>query len=125
MTIETAIRRTDSLKHNTYTDAEKIAWLSKADWMIKRHIIDTHEGADAIPYGGYDDTTDMTTKLLAPEPYDEMYLAWLQAQMDLSNGEYEKYNASILTFNAEYEAFENYYNRNHLPLSGGPKRFLF
>lgn len=124
MTIHNAITRTDTLKYNTYEHAEKIAWLSKLDWMIKRNIIDTHEGGETVPFGGYDADTDTMAELLAPAPYDEVYLRWLEAQIDLANGEIDKYNASITLFNAEYEAFENYYNRNHLPLSAG-KRFLF
>lgn len=124
MTLQNAIARTDTLKYNTYEPAEKIAWLSKLDWMIKKNIIDTHEGGEAVFFGGYDADTDTRTELLAPAPYDEVYLRWLEAQIDLANGEIDKYNASIMLFNAEYEAFENYYNRNHLPLSAG-KRFLF
>ena len=124
MKIIDAISRVDALYFNTFSNAEKIAWLSKADWMIKRHIIDTHEGGDAIAFKGYDTDTDMQTQLLAPVPYDEMYLTWLQAQMELALKETDNYNASILTFNSEYEAFENYYNRNHMPLCRG-SRFLF
>ena len=124
MKIIDAISRADALFFNTFSNLDKIAWLSKADWMIKRHIIDTHEGGEALEFKGYNADTDPETELLAPPPYDEMYLPWLQAQMELALKETENYNASILTFNTEYEAFENYYNRNHMPLSRG-KRFLF
>ena len=124
MTIQDAIARTDTLKFNTYEMADKISWLSKLDWMLKRLIINTHEGAEEIPFSGYNADTDPETELLAPAPYDEMYLRWLEAQIDLANGEIEKYNASIMLFNTEYGAYENYYNRNHMPLSAG-KRFLF
>ena len=117
MTIHDAITRTDTLKFNTYELADKINWLSKLDWMLKRLIIDTHEGGEEIAFSGYDADTDTSTELLAPAPYDEMYLRWLEAQIDLAN-------ASIMLFNTEYEAYENYYNRNHMPLSAG-RRFLF
>ncbi|MBR5571115.1 MAG: hypothetical protein IKV99_00535, partial [Oscillospiraceae bacterium] len=123
-TIHDAITRTDTLKFNTYELADKINWLSKLDWMLKRLIIDTHEGGEEIAFSGYDADTDTSTELLAPAPYDEMYLRWLEAQIDLANGEIDKYNASIMLFNTEYEAYENYYNRNHMPLSAG-RRFLF
>lgn len=124
MTIQDAIDRTDALKYNTYTNEEKIAWLSKLDAMVKQNIIDTHEGHEDIAFSGYDDSINMETELIVPHPHDEMYILWLQAKIDLSNCEYEKYNASITLFNTEYEAFENYYNRNHMPLSRG-SRFRF
>lgn len=124
MTINEAITQIDSLKANTYTPTEKIGWLSRADFMIKRNIIDTHEGAEAVEFDGYTEDTDPNTVLLAPAPYDEMYIRYLEAQIDYTNGEYAKYNNAILMFNASYEAYASYYNRNHMPKSAG-NRFLF
>ena len=46
MKIIEAINRIDSLKHNTYTQGDKVAWLSELEWDVKKNIIDTHEGAD-------------------------------------------------------------------------------
>ena len=123
MKIIDAISRVDALYFNTFSMAEKIAWLSKADWMIKRHILDTHEGAEP-EFRGYSPETDLQTELLAPVPYDEMYIPWLQAQMELALKEVDNYNASIMIFNTEYEAFERYYNREHMPKQAG-RRFLF
>lgn len=115
MKIIEAINRIDSLKHNTYTQNEKVAWLSRLDSMVKRLIIDTHEDGEDITFTGYDDTTDMKTELLVPAPFDEMYLRWLEAQIDYTNGEYDKYNNSILMYQAAYDGYANYYNRNHMP----------
>ena len=115
MKIIEAINRIDSLKHNTYTQNEKVAWLSRLDSMVKRLIIDTHEDGDDITFTGYDDTTDPETELLVPAPFDEMYLRWLEAQIDYTNGEYDKYNNSVLMYQAAYDGYANYYNRNHMP----------
>ena len=98
MKIIEAINRLDSLKQNTYTQADKVEWLSRLDLMVKNHIIDTHEGEE-IPFTGYDDTTDHNTELLIPAPHDAVYLRWMEAQIDYYNGEYDKYNNAIDTFN--------------------------
>lgn len=124
MTINEAITQIDSLKVNTYTPADKIGWLSRADSMIKKNIIDTHESDEAVLFTGYTEETDPETVLLVPEPYDELYIRYLEAQIDYTNGEYAKYNNSILMFNAAYEAYASYYNRNNMPKSSG-NRFLF
>lgn len=124
MTINEAINITDALKHNAYTEVEKIQWLSKLDWMVKTHILDTHEGAAEVEFSGYDADTDGDTELLVPAPFDAMYQRWLEAQIDLASGEYNKYNVAILLFNTEYESFESHYHRNHRPIPDG-KRFLF
>lgn len=177
MKISEAITKIDALKFNTYTQSEKIAWLSTIDGMIKREIIDTHEGADKVQavydyikkteddhkeavaeymrvnevtreeaeaniphvemsykdakayieqtrqdimFKGYDDSTSLDTVLIAPAPYDDLYIKWLEAQIDYTNGEYGKYNNSKLAFNTAYTAYESWYNRNHMPLG---KRF--
>lgn len=124
MTIIEVIDRLDSLKHNTYSQKDKVLWLSKLDWMVKKQIIDTHEGAEATSFNGYTDETDVNTKLLVPAPYDEVYLRWMEAQIDYLNGEYDKYNNAIIMFNADLEAYAAYYNQNHRPVNRG-KRFLF
>lgn len=124
MTIIEVIDRLDSLKHNTYSLKDKVLWLSKLDWMVKKQIIDTHEGAEATSFNGYTDETDVNTKLLVPAPYDEVYLRWMEAQIDYLNGEYDKYNNAIIMFNADFEAYAAYYNQNHRPVNRG-KRFLF
>ncbi len=124
MTIIEAINRLDALKHNTYTQSDKVEWLSRLDGMVKKHIIDTHEADEELIFTGYDDTTDLQTELLVPSPHDEMYLRWMEAQVDYHNGEYGKYNNSVAMFNTAYEAYQSFYTRNHLPVAKGG-RFLF
>ena len=114
MKIIEAINRIDSLKHNTYTQSDKVEWLSRLDAMVKKNIIDTHEG-DEVDFTGYDDSTDLQTELLIPEPYSEVYLRWMEAQIDYYNGEYNKYNNAIDMFNTAYNGYQNYYNRTHMP----------
>ena len=119
-----AITRLDALKFNTYTQTDKVEWLSRLDNMVKKHIIDTHEGGENVIFTGYDDSTDLQTELLVPAPHDEIYLRWMEAQIDYHNGEYDKYNNAIIMFNTVYEAYQAFYTRSHLPVSRG-RRFLF
>lgn len=123
MKIKDAINQIDGQKHNTYSQAEKISWLSRLDSMVKRLIIDTHEGGEDITFTGYDDKTDLDTELLVPAPFDEMYIRWLEAQIDYTNGEYDKYNNSILMYQTAYDGYANYYRRNHMPLGKKIKFF--
>lgn len=122
MKIIEAIDQIDSLKHNTYSQRDKIQWLSRLDSMIKRLIIDTHEGGDDVVFEAYTENTDLETEMLVPAPFDEMYLRWLEAQIDYANGEYGKYNNSILMYQAAYDGYANYYNKNHMPKG---KRFKY
>lgn len=123
MTIIEAINGIDALKHNTYTQNNKVEWLSRLDSMVKKFIIDTHEGAEEVTFTGYDDSTDTSTELLVPAPFDEVYLRWMEAQIDYYNGEYDKYNNAIDMFNTAYNGYMNYYNRNHMPKGKSLKFF--
>lgn len=124
MKIVEAINKIDSLMHNTYNQVDKVAWLSELDSDVKRLIIDTHEGAEAVTFTGYDGNTDMQTELLVPSPFDSVYLRWLEAQIHYHNGEYDRYNNAIIMYNTAFDAFAAYYNRTHRPVSQG-RRFLF
>lgn len=115
MTLQQAIDRIDATMHNTYSREQKVEWLSRLDSMIMRLIIDTHEGGDSVAFSGYDDRTDMDTVLLAPAPFDEMYIRWLEAQIYYANGEHDKYNNAILMYQTAYDGYANSYNRSHLP----------
>lgn len=120
MKIIEAINRIDSLKHNTFKESDKVAWLSELDSMVKVEVIDTHN--DEVTFNGYDDLTEPQTELLIPAPYDKAYLLWMEAQIDYYNGEYDKYNNAMEMFQTAYEGFKNYYNRTHMPKG---KKFKF
>lgn len=112
MFIAEAIELADRLKPNAYTREEKVKWLSDIDAQIYREIILTHEGA--VEFSGYDGSTDIgSTELLAPNPYDELYIHGLKRQIDLNNEELAKYNNDCLLFNSAYTNFYDWYNREH------------
>lgn len=115
MTILDAIHLIDTLKPNTYSQVQKINWLSTLDGIVKREIIDTHEGGEDVSYEPYTEN-NITANLLIPAPYDDVYIRWLEAQIDYTNGEYTKYQNSMTMYNSAYSAYERYYNRTHMPL---------
>ena len=115
MKIIEAIHKLDDLKPNAYSQDDKVKWLSTLDTMAKNFVIDTHEGGEGVVFTGYDGNTDMHTELLIPEPFDECYLRWMEAQIDYHNGEYGKYNNSIDRFNTSWNGYKNHYNRTHMP----------
>ena len=123
MKIIEAINTIDVQKNNTYTHNDKVTWLSNLDAKVKRLIIDTHEGGEEVTFTGYSDITDPNTELLVPAPFDEVYLRWLEAMIDYNNGEYKKYNNSIAMYNTAYEAYQNHYNRTHMPKGESIKYF--
>lgn len=115
MKILDIINKVDVLKPNRYDLNEKIDWINTLEARIKEEIINTHEGSDGLPYVGIIGESAADAELLAPPPHSEMYLYWLEAQIDYWNGETKKYNNSIEMFDAAYKTFSNHYNRTHMP----------
>ena len=116
MTIRDVISQVDANLANTYTQKEKISWLSLLDKRIKAMIIDTHEGAENVTFNGYEENTDPDTVLLVPAPFDEIYLRWMESQIHYRNQEEDRCNNATDAFNMLWAEYRNYYNRQHMPL---------
>lgn len=123
MTLGDAISRLDELKPNGFSRGQKIFWLSALDATVKEEIIDRHEGAENVSFVPYTEESAEDTPLLVPSPYEELYLRYLEAQIDYANGEYERFNNSNAMYAAAYTAFARAYNRSHMPLSGSKKYY--
>ena len=121
MTIEQAIREVDDLKPNSYSETHKIKWLSRVDAMVHRLILDHHKTSIPVNFHGYNDATPMDTVLLVSDPFDEIYGAYLRAQIDYHNREFDSYNNEIETFHAAFSAFGDDYRSRHA--SADPAHF--
>ena len=114
MKIAEALAQIDTQLPNTYPQMDKVRWLSNLDSKVKTLIIDTHEGGEGVTFSGYDGT-DLDTELLIPAPFTDVYLRWLEAQIHYANGEVKRYNNAIENYNVEWTAYQNHYNRTHMP----------
>ena len=123
MKIIEAINQINSLKPNTYSDTQKIQWLSQLESMVKRLVIDTHEGGEQIPFDGFAEDTDPVTVLFMPAPFDMAYLYWLEAKIHYANEDIDMYNSAILMFNAAFTGYKEDYHRNHAAKDHGRFRF--
>lgn len=124
MTVWEAIAKVDDLKPNQYDTNTKIGWLSKLDGQIYVEVISTHEDKQAESFSG-NYFSDQNVQLLVPHPFDEdLYVYFLQAQIDKENGETAKYNQSITLYNNAFLQYQSWYNRTHMPAAVG-QRFLF
>ena len=116
MTIRQAITRCDALQHNTLSQAQKLRWLSQLEGLIHSILLEGREGEKITPFPGFDETTDPDTVLAAPEPFDEVYLHFLQSRIHYHNGEPERYNNANAMFRSAWERYANYVNRTVIPL---------
>lgn len=116
MTIAEAISRTDAAKPNRFSQRQKIEWLGYLEGQIYSEIILNHENPDMISHEPFASDVDTANTLIAPHPYDEVYVLYLQSKIDLGNQEINKYQNSSEMFNHAYDLLRNYWRRTHMPV---------
>lgn len=121
MTVNEAIDRLDAMRPNAYTREDKLGWLSTLDGLVFEELVCTHEREGDEAFEPYSDA-DGERVLLAPPPYDDMYARYMLSQIDFHNAEFERYNSTVMLFNAAYRAFADHYNRTHEPLQANRVR---
>lgn len=102
MTLREAIEFVDEVKPNAFPTKVKVKWLEQLD----RHIAAEELCMDPVDLKKLcysEDEPDV--ELLVDPPYDDLYPLWLEAKIDLANGEYNKYQNSMQVYNEHYGCF--------------------
>ena len=88
MTIRQALTQVEQVKPNAVPDEVLVQWLNEVDQTIFKELVKTHEYGTELVFGGYDRTDESgadSVVLLAPEPYSQLYVYYLCAQIDMQN----------------------------------------
>lgn len=115
MTLIEAINRFDTLHPNVIPPEEKVRLISLLDGRIKLEIIDTHEGGESVSFTPYEAPQSYNAELLIPYPWDDLYIKYLAAEVDLMSNDTDRYQVSAEVFNDVYNKFRAWYNRTHMP----------
>ena len=114
MTIKNVIDRVDSVKPNGFSNADKMEWLAELEGKIQTEIF-------LLPLDELVKPANMTDELLVPYPYDSIYSFYLQAMIDLHNGEYDRYDNTYAVFNEKWKEYVKW-RTIHYPTVGSLKR---
>ena len=77
-------------------DTILLDWLNQVEGQIL-HEIFLLALSEITPY-----SATPTEALAAPYPYDGIYLLWMEAQVDFTNGEYERYTNTMQRYNTAW-----------------------
>lgn len=127
MTVQQAIERANKMKAgNAVPDEMKIEWLNELEATIYDELILTHlhklngrwwrmeQGKWAFQKAPvYVPGEDDDTELIAERPYDEIYVYWLMAKIDLFSQELNKYDNDFALFDNQYQRYKRFYNKYH------------
>jgi hypothetical protein len=113
MTINEVLNEVDNIAKNNAVDREqKIKWLDRLDKTIFNDLIQYKEN-QIESFDGYTINTDEDTTLLVKSPYDELYVYYILAQINLVQQEVKYYNNNIAVYQDKYRNYRDYLNRSY------------
>lgn len=115
MKLNEAIMRVQTLKPSQYSIEDMARWVSDLDSLLYKEVAVWHEDMEETAHGPYDPETDGETELMVPDPYSDIYVKYLIAQIDFYNSEISRYNQSMIMYNSALSAYSDWLNRNHVP----------
>lgn len=107
MTIKGLIDKVQEEKPNSFTDAKMLSFVNEIEKDVANQL---HEDFD--DYTAVDDT-----ELLAPAPYDRLYVSYVKSQVDYANEEYASYQLNAEQHNQDFTDFVNWVVRENVAVN--------
>lgn len=142
MTVAGLIEQYNTERPNQTPDDQKVAWLKKCEQMIINETLISHEhdlesektinlrvsGSTLIiesagSFQQHIDGFDMDTTLLVPEPYDDLYIYYLDQRIAYNANDKMRYNAAKTQYNNALLTYQQYCNRSYITKKT-PKRLF-
>lgn len=113
MTINEVLDEVDRIaKNNSIDRNQKIKWLDRLDRNIFNDLLQ-YKKDNVETFDGYTDETDEDTVLLAVAPYDELYVYYVLAQINLIQQEIDFYNNNYAMYEDKYRNYRDFINRTY------------
>lgn len=131
-TVAQIIEQYNAERPNQTEDSVKVLWLRKCEQMLINEIYVQHEhdledeskmsfkvvGSTLwITRGGsftdHISNFDMDSKLLVPEPYDDLYLHYIDQKIAYLNNDKARFNTASTMFNNALLTYQQYFNRTY------------
>lgn len=108
MTPYDIFQRVNEVRPHQYDES----WLLNSLLRLENMILDEVQHKPVLL------SIDMDTELSVPMQYAALYEQWLMSQIDLADGEIERYNTDVIVYNSQYTEYAAWYRRNSLPPQG-------
>lgn len=142
MTVAGLIEQYNNERPNQVDDDVKVLWLRKCEQMLINEIFLSHKhdleaedkitlsvsGSTLVITGAgslaeHIDGFGMDTVLLVDEPYDDLYLHFLDQRIALNQNDTKRYNMAAAMYNNALLTYQQYFNRTYITKKQ-PKRMF-
>lgn len=111
MTVAEVIKKVDALRrNNSFTVDEKMLWLNQCEAKVQLDCLLMPKVEVQYKYGA-----DNEEELIAPTPYDDLYVYYICARIDEALGEMAMYNDSVTAFNDVHGNFQKWLIKTYNP----------
>lgn len=111
MTVAEVIKKVDALRrNNSFTIEEKMLWLNQCEAKVQLDCLLMSKVEVQYKYGA-----DNEEELIAPTPYDDLYVYYICARIDEALDEMAMYNDSITAFNDVHGNFQKWLIKTYNP----------
>lgn len=114
MTLGECLRRSDALRPNACSEAEKARWVLELEGELERDFFARYEGWQAP-----EKAPDRAGKLLASGPFEELYVFRLLARLELADQDWDSYNAYNALADQLLSEFKKAWHRAHTVKTAG------
>lgn len=113
MTINEVLDEVDRIaKNNSIDRNQKIKWLDRLDRSIFNDLLQ-YKNDNVETFDGYDVDDDEDIELLVVTPYDELYVYYVLAQINLIQQEIDFYNNNYAIYEDKYRNYRDFINRTY------------
>lgn len=118
MTIRDLLNKISKEKPNSFSEADLISFVNEVEAEVAEQL---HEFEAPVYTFEHDDELDRI--LLAPAPYDRLYISYVKMQMDFANEEWDSYANDQAQHVQDFRDFTDWVVRENVAGSKLPRRF--
>ena len=115
-TIREIIEQVDLQKPNAFPQNSKLHWIAQLDGKVAQNVL--LMGVEELQQFHYRYPEDLNREPLVGFPHDDLYVLWLEAQIDARNGEWNRYQNTIELYNAAYGNYVEWFANTYRPAEG-------
>ncbi len=120
MTVSECVAMADKMRPNDLTAADKYRFVSEAEAKVQKEIM-LLRSPECVKYQA---PSDAGIELLAPAPWDMLYVHYTVLMIDFTLEDYDKYNNDLAAFNEVYTAYMAHFAEKYRPADGGAFPFV-
>ncbi len=107
MTVNDCIKLVDAMTPNCLDASVKLRFLKEIEGQVQVELLGQEPGSTL----SLDDGRHGDTELIAPHPFDRLYLLYVTAMMDYLNGDVSRFENGAALFNRVYQSYGKWLRR--------------